>query len=80
LRRREKASLSPVSVQVVTRWTSRGTHQGEFEGIAPTGKQVTVAEVAIFRITEGKIAEQWGFPDVMALLRQVGVKPNKLAE
>ena len=62
--------------RVVTRWTSRGTHQGEFEGIAPTGKQVTVAEVAIFRIANGKIAEQWGFPDIMALLRQVGAKPS----
>jgi steroid delta-isomerase-like uncharacterized protein len=58
--------------KVVIRFTSRGTHEGEFEGIPPTGNQVTIAEVAIYRIADGKIAEQWGFPDIMGLLRQVG--------
>jgi steroid delta-isomerase-like uncharacterized protein len=61
--------------RVVIRWTARGTHQGEFEGIPPTGKQVTIAEVAIYPIAAGKIAEQWGFPDIMALLRQLGAEP-----
>ena len=58
--------------KVVTRFTSRGTHKGEFQGIAPTGNQVTIGEVAIYRIADGKIAEQWGFPDSMGLLRQIG--------
>jgi steroid delta-isomerase-like uncharacterized protein len=61
--------------RVVIRFTSRGTHKGEFEGIPPTGNQVTIAEVAIFRIADGKIAEQWGFPDIMGLLRQLGAEP-----
>jgi steroid delta-isomerase-like uncharacterized protein len=63
--------------RVVTRFTSRGTHKGEFRGIPPTGNQVTIAEVAIYRIAEGKIAEQWVFPDEMELLRQVGAGPNE---
>ncbi len=61
--------------RVVTRFTSRGTQKGEFQGIPPTGNKVTIAEVAIYRIVDGKIAEQWGFPDVMDLLRQVGAGP-----
>lgn len=57
--------------KVVTRWTSRGTHTGEFEGIPPTGKQVEIAEAAIFRIADGKIIEQWGFPDNLCLMKQL---------
>ena len=47
--------------RVVTRFTSRGTHEGEFQGFPPTGNQVTIAEVAIYRISDGMITEQWGF-------------------
>lgn len=61
--------------KVVTRWTATGTHKGKFEGISPTGNQVTIAEVAIYRIADDKIAEQWGFPDIMGLLRQIGAVP-----
>ena len=43
--------------KVVLRFTFHGTHQGEFMGIAPTGKQVTMAGIDIFRITDGKIVE-----------------------
>lgn len=62
--------------KVAIRFTSRGTHKGEFEGIPPTGNQVTIAEVAIYRISDGKIAEQWGFPDILGLLRQIGEDPK----
>ncbi len=58
--------------KVVIRFTSRGTHKGEFQGIRATGKQVSISEVAIYRIAEGKIVEHWGFPDIMGLLRQFG--------
>jgi steroid delta-isomerase-like uncharacterized protein len=61
--------------KVVTRFTSTGTHKGAFAGIAPTGKKVTISEVAIFRVKDGQIAEQWGFPDALGLLRQIGVDP-----
>ena len=43
--------------RVVIRWRSRGTHQGEFQGIAPTGRQITVTGITISRIAEGKIAD-----------------------
>ena len=59
------------SDRVVTRFRSSGTHRGEFQGIAPTGRRVTISEVAVYRVVNGQIAEQWGFPDVAGLLRQL---------
>jgi predicted ester cyclase len=45
---------------VATRITMRGTHQGEFMGVAPTGKRVKVIAIPIARIEYGKIAESTG--------------------
>ncbi|HEY7127792.1 MAG TPA: ester cyclase [Ktedonobacterales bacterium] len=59
------------------RWTGRGSHQGEFEGIAPTGRAVTVPGVVFYRITAGKISEFRGQLDGLALLHQLGVIPDK---
>jgi predicted ester cyclase len=49
--------------RVTARVTMRGTHQGEFQGIAPTGKRVEVRAIDMFRIREGKIVEHWGHAD-----------------
>jgi predicted ester cyclase len=57
--------------RVVIRFTSTGTQRGEFAGIAPTGKRVKIQEVAIFRLANGKIAEQWGIPDLHGLMEQL---------
>lgn len=59
------------SDMVVTRFTSYGTQTGEFQGIAATGRHVKVREVAIFRFSNGKIAEQWGFPDIAGMRAQL---------
>src|SRR5262245_58839797 len=45
--------------KVVARYTARGTHLGEFLGVQPTGKSVTVRWVTIYRIADGKVAEEW---------------------
>ncbi|MDP7559258.1 MAG: ester cyclase [Planctomycetota bacterium] len=45
--------------KVVVRWTVTGTHRGEMLGIPPTGKQVTLTGVDIFRIVDGKLVELW---------------------
>ena len=58
--------------KVVTRWTPRGTHQGEFGGTPPTGKQITWSGVTIFRIAGGKIVERWIHGDSLGLRRQIG--------
>ena len=62
--------------KVVLRFTFRGTHQGEFMGVAPTGKQVTMAGIDIFRIADGKIAELWNQEDVLGMMRQIGAIPE----
>lgn len=49
--------------KVSARVAMSGTHQGEFQGIAPTGKQVQVRAIDIFRIANGKIVEHWGHGD-----------------
>src|SRR5215469_284690 len=61
---------------VVTRWTLRGTHQGEFLGIAPTGKPVTVSGVSIWRFAEGKAVEAWVEMNWLGLLQQLGAFPT----
>lgn len=61
--------------KVVARWTWRGTNQGEFQGMPPTGKQVTGSGISIHRIAEGKIAEAWVNFDALGMLQQLGVIP-----
>ena len=58
--------------RVAERWTGRGTHQGEFQGIAPTGRRVTVAGAVFYRFASGKITEFRGQFDGVALLQQLG--------
>lgn len=58
--------------KVAARWTVRGTHKGEFLGIAPTEKSVTVTGITIYRLAGGKIAEYWSNWDSPGLLQQLG--------
>ena len=60
--------------KVVTRFKSTGTQLGAFNGLDPTGKKVTIYETVIYRIANGKIAEQWGFPDALSLNNQLEAK------
>ena len=62
--------------KVVLRFTFHGTHQGEFMGVAPTGKQVTMPGIDIFRIADGKIVELWGQEDVLGMMQQIGAIPG----
>lgn len=54
--------------RVVTRWTVRGIHEGEFEGIPPTGEPSTVTGITVFRIADGKIIEGWTNANVLDAL------------
>jgi steroid delta-isomerase-like uncharacterized protein len=60
---------------VATRLTFRGTHTGQFQGIAPTGRAVTIPGIAVARFVDGKIVEHWGGPNRFSLLQQLGVLP-----
>jgi serine phosphatase RsbU (regulator of sigma subunit) len=57
--------------KVVSRGTIRGTHQGEFRGIAPTGEEMEIPGMAVFRFSEeGKVVESWDSYDQLSLMRQ----------
>jgi steroid delta-isomerase-like uncharacterized protein len=62
--------------KVVERWTGRGTHRGEFQGIAPTGRRVEVPGVVFYRIAGGKIVEFRGSFDALGMLQQLGAMPQ----
>jgi steroid delta-isomerase-like uncharacterized protein len=62
--------------KVVVRWMSRGTHEGEFMGIAPTGRHVTFTGMRLFRISENKIVESWVNIDERGLQEQLGTAPG----
>ena len=61
---------------MVTRVTFHGTHQGPFNGIAPTGKQVEWSGMAMDRITNGKIVEMWHHQNTAALMQQLAAAPS----
>ncbi|AKN69379.1 SnoaL-like polyketide cyclase [Streptomyces sp. PBH53] len=55
------------------RWTWNATHQGDFLGIAPTSRQVTMTGMTLFRFAaDGKIAELWWQHDQLGLMQQLG--------
>jgi predicted ester cyclase len=58
--------------KVVARAIGRGTQQGEYMGIPPTGKQVTVSWIAIYRVVDNKLAEHWQNIDELGLRQQLG--------
>jgi predicted ester cyclase len=57
--------------KVVARTTMSGTQLGDFFGIPPTGRAVSMTGVHILRIADGKIAEHWGNNDDLGLMRQL---------
>jgi steroid delta-isomerase-like uncharacterized protein len=64
--------------QVVTRYTVRGTHQGEIEEFGPpTGRQVEIKGITIHRIEDGKIVEEWERYDNLSVLQQLGLAPGQ---
>jgi serine phosphatase RsbU (regulator of sigma subunit) len=66
--------------KVVSRYTMRGTHQGDFRGLAPTGKEVELKAVTIFRFSpEGKVVETWDSYDQLSLVRQSTEQELRLA-
>jgi steroid delta-isomerase-like uncharacterized protein len=63
--------------KVTCRFTSRGTHTGEFMGVPPTGKAVSMTGIEIFRLRDGKIVELWGEANLMGLAQHLGALPVK---
>jgi steroid delta-isomerase-like uncharacterized protein len=61
---------------VVTRWTAKGTNDGELMGMSPTGKSVEIDGIGIDRIADGKVVESWGCWDTLGMMQQLGVVPE----
>jgi steroid delta-isomerase-like uncharacterized protein len=60
---------------VAARFIMRGTHQATFFGVPASGKKVQVQAVNFYRFSNGKIVEERGQPDLLALLQQIGAVP-----
>ncbi len=61
--------------KVMLRWTWQATHQGEFWGVAPTGKQITYEGISILRLADGKIVDDRFQADMLGLMQQFGAIP-----
>lgn len=61
--------------KVVGRYMLRGTHKGEFLGLPPSGKEVSVTGMFIRRIAGGKYVEGWDLTDALGMMQQLGVIP-----
>jgi len=63
--------------KVVSRWTVRGTHRGDFFGVAGTGNRVEFTGIQIDRFDEGgKIVEERAEFDLLGAMRQMGAVPE----
>jgi len=73
-----KATIDDVIAEedkVVARMTWSGTQKGEFMGIPPTGKRISIGVIDIVRLSGGKFVEHWGLMDQAGLMQQLGVAP-----
>jgi predicted ester cyclase len=57
--------------KVVVRWRLLGTHKGDFRGIAPTGREIELKGIAIYRLDGGKLMERWVVSDLHGLLEEI---------
>jgi steroid delta-isomerase-like uncharacterized protein len=62
--------------QVAFAYTLTGTHKGDFQGIAPTGKRIEVRGLQIGRFEGGQIVERWGSTDELGIMAQLGAAPE----
>ena len=65
--------------RVAIRVTGRGTHLGDFQGIPPTGREVTASGIGIARLEGERIAESWAAYDALGMLQQLGAVPAPAA-
>jgi steroid delta-isomerase-like uncharacterized protein len=61
---------------VTTFKTYHGTHQGDFLGIAPSGKIIQFETVDAMRVRDGKITDHWGVANLYSVLQQLGQLPS----
>jgi steroid delta-isomerase-like uncharacterized protein len=62
--------------KVAVRLNVTGTHKGEFQGIQPSGKKLSLDEMAFLTIIDGRITEGWITSDTMSFMQQIGAIPT----
>jgi steroid delta-isomerase-like uncharacterized protein len=62
--------------KVATRKTFHGTHEGEFLGIPPTGRPVSIGLIDVVRVADGRVVEHWSIGDSLGMMEQLGVIPQ----
>ena len=58
---------------VTARWSCQGTHKGDLNGVAPTGKQFTISGISVAHFTNGKMIEGWVNWDALGMMQQLGI-------
>lgn len=66
--------------KVAFRFTVTGTHERTFQNIDPTGKEIEMEGMAIYRVDDGQIVEQWVTEDALALYQQLDAVDLPIAE
>lgn len=69
----EPVEVVGTDTHVAMRYTISGTHQGEFQGVAPTGKTFKVSALQLARFEEGRCLERWGSTDELGMMKQLGI-------
>jgi len=64
--------LLAVGDKVVGVFTFTGTHKGDLFGVAPTGRTISVRQMAIYRVESGQVVEEWEISDQLGLMQQIG--------
>lgn len=63
--------------KVMTRTTLTATHKGDYMGVDPTGKKISVTEIDVVRFIDGKLVDEWGGIDRFELMQQLGAIPTQ---
>ena len=62
--------------KIAARFTMRGTHDGTFFNVPPTGITIDIQAINFYLFENGKIIEEYGQPDLLSLLVQIGAMPK----
>lgn len=63
--------------RVAVRLTAHARQEGEFMGLPASGREYTISETHVFRVSDGKVAEHWVNADMLSLMRQLGAIPDQ---
>jgi predicted ester cyclase len=58
------------------RWTARGTHEGDFMGIASTGRPIEATTIGTWLVADGKFSEAWPVYEAFGMMQQLDVTPG----